>query len=157
MKRSIDEILSETAITELDLGQMRSVEPSAPLEEVYRVLEECRRGAVVVTQEGRVKGIFTERDVLYRTSREELDPATPIAQLMIAEPQTLNPEESLAEAIHAMVEGGYRHIPLVDERGHYAGLMSSRDVLRFIADHFADAVLNLPPRLHQHLSRPEGG
>ena len=56
-----------------------------------------------------------------------------------------------------MVKGGYRHVPVVDAEQRQVGLLSSRVILRFIADHFPEAVLNLPPRLNQVLSRPEGG
>jgi hypothetical protein len=56
-----------------------------------------------------------------------------------------------------MTVHGYRSVPLVDERDRWLGLLSSRNVLRYIAEHFPEAVLNLPPRLNQHLRRAEGG
>jgi CBS domain-containing protein len=112
--------------------------------------------AVVVVQEGKVVGIFTERDILYRTAEEGIDSCTPIGELMTRDPATLGPNELLADAIALMVGGGYRHVPLVDGEGRDAGVISSRRVLRFIADHYPEAALNLPPRLHQRLSRPEG-
>ena len=55
------------------------------------------------------------------------------------------------------MDGGYRHIPVVDDDGHQVGLLSSRVILSFIADQYPESVLNLPPRLHQVLTRPEGG
>ena len=131
--------------------------PATTLEEAYALLEESKHGAVVVCEDDRVCGIFTERDVLYRTALEDLDPRTPLADLMTRDPYTLHLDARVAEAVKAMTERGYRHIPLVSSSGSCVGLLASRNVLRFIGDHFPEAVLNLPPRLHQQILRPEGG
>ena len=95
--------------------------------------------------------------MLYRTALEDLDPKTPIGDLMTPEPVTIPGNERVATAVRLMTEKGYRHLPLTDLGGCCEGLLASRDVLRFIADHFPEAVLNLPPRLHQQLLSPEGG
>ena len=157
MERSIEEILKNVRIHELELTRLPPVSPSTPVGEAYRLLDEKHRSAVVVCEGENVVGIFTQRDVLYRTAVEDIDPSTQIRELMTPDPRTLRPEQRLADAIRAMIEGGYRQCPLVDQEGREAGLLTSRDVLRFIADHFPDAVVNLPPRLHQQLKRPEGG
>lgn len=156
MTASIEEILGDVRIADVKPDSSPSVSPSTPLGEVYRLLEEESR-AVVVCESGRVAGIFTERDVLYRTSLEGIDPATPIADVMTRDPESLPVTSRLADAIRAMTEGGFRHLPLVADDGRFAGVLTSRDVLRFVADHFSEAVLNLPPRLHQKMRRPEGG
>lgn len=157
MEPSIEKILREIRIEDLGLERSPSVAPSTPLGEVYRLLEQENRGAVVICDGDKVEGIFTERDVLYRTVLEGTDLATPIRALMTRRPKTLPPTARLAEVFRLMTEGGHRHVPIVDEKGCGAGLVTSRDVLRFIAGHFSEAVLNLPPRLHQIMDRPEGG
>ena len=105
----------------------------------------------------RVVGIFTQRDVLNRIALECLDPGTPVSEVMSDRPVTIGLDQDLADAIQAMVEGAYRHIPVVDNAGNQVGLLSSRVILRHIADHFPEEVLNLPPMLDQVMSRPEGG
>jgi CBS domain-containing protein len=157
MARSIEEILGEARIADIDFREVPQVAPSAPLAEVYRLLDERRIGAVVVVERERPVGIFTERDVLYRTALEGIDPDTPIGTLMTARPRVLAAGQRVAEAISAMVKGGFRQLPVIDEGGRVVGLLTSRAILRFIADHYPAAVLNLPPRLHQRLQRPEGG
>ncbi len=157
MSRRIEEILQKVRINELRLQRDHQVSPNATLGEIYRHLFDRRHGAVIVCEEDRVVGIFTERDILYRTALEEVDPATPIRELMTPQPVTLNTDDRLADAIRTMVEGGYRHVPVVAKEGKQVGLLSSRVVLKYIADHFPEAVLNLPPDLHQQMPRPEGG
>ena len=157
MARSIEEILGDVRIDEIPLKSPVTVRPDTSLEEVYALLEVSPHGAVMVCGDERLEGIFTERDVLYRTALDEIDPATPIAELMTREPVSIAGDERVAKAIQLMTDHGYRHLPLTDGRGFCEGLLASRNVLRFIADHFPEAVLNLPPRLHQQIRRPEGG
>ena len=65
-------------------------------------------------------------------------------------------EDRLADAISLMHETGFRHIPLPDNESGEHGLVGGRDILTLIADYYPEALINLPPRLHQTLSRPEG-
>jgi CBS domain-containing protein len=157
MARSIEEILKDVRIDEipLKLPVMATLETS--LEEAYKLLEESRHGAILVLEEGELRGIFTERDVLYRTALENLDGTTPLSELMTPDPVAVGTRARLSAAIQLMTERGYRHLPLVDGDNQCAGLLASRDMLRFIADHFPEAVLNLPPRLHQQMLTAEGG
>lgn len=157
MARSIEETLRDVRISELRLEVGGSVAPETPISEVYEILDRRRCNAVVVCEGDRVVGIFTQRDILHRTALERPDPDTPIGELMTPEPFTLRLDDRVADAIHAMTVRGYRSVPLLDPRGNWLGLLSSRNVLRYIAAHFPEAVLNLPPRLDQRLRRPEGG
>jgi CBS domain-containing protein len=157
MARSIEEILQDVRIDEVELRPAVRMEPSASLGDVYAGLERSPHGAVLICEDGEVRGIFTERDVLYRTALEDIALETPIGELMSREPVCLEPSARVAEAVGLMTQRGYRHIVLVEDGGECAGLLASRDVLRFVADHFPEAVLNLPPRLHQTMTTPEGG
>ena len=157
MSKPIEETLRDVRISELRLEVGGAVGPDTPVREVYELLDRQRHNAVVICDGDRVVGIFTQRDILYRTALEAPDPDTPIGELMTPEPFTLTLDHRVADAIHAMTVRGYREVPLLDGRGRWLGLLSSRNVLRYIAAHFPEAVLNLPPRLDQHLSSPEGG
>lgn len=102
-------------------------------------------------------GIFTERDVLNRTALEG-DPSTPISELMTRDDLvTLKIDGAITDAISAMTTRRIRHIPLLDDDGRELGMIGGRDILRLIADYYPETLLNLPPRLNQRLSRPEGG
>ena len=157
MASRIETLLEGAKVRDLPLQTDHRIEPSTPLTEVYRTFDEDRHGAAMVCDGDRVVGIFTQRDILYRTALEGLDPRTPVAEVMSTRPITIGLDAPLAAALAAMIDGGYRHIPVVDDHDHQVGLLSSRVILRFIADHYPEAVLNLPPRLSQVMSRPEGG
>jgi CBS domain-containing protein len=93
------------------------------------LMKERRVGAVLVMNEGRLAGIFTERDALFRVIAEGRDPAaTRLADVMSANPRTIGPDRPFGHALHMMHEGGFRHVPVV-ENGRPLGMVSARDAL----------------------------
>ena len=94
-----------------------------------RLMKERRVGALLVMHEGRLAGIFTERDALFRVIAEGRDPAaTRLEDVMTANPRTITPDRPLGHALHMMHEGGFRHVPVV-EGGAPLGVVSARDAL----------------------------
>lgn len=87
-------------------------------------------GAIVVVDGGgRLSGLFTERDMLNRVVARGLDPdSTPLSAVMTAQLQTATPDKPLAHALHMMFEGGFRHVPVVDD-GKPVGMVSARNAL----------------------------
>jgi CBS domain-containing protein len=94
-----------------------------------RLMKEHRLDAVLVCDRQRVVGVFTERDVVFRVTAEARDPVTTrLEQVMTHEPQTIGPDKPLGHALHMMYEGGFRHVPVV-ENGKPVGMISARDAL----------------------------
>jgi CBS domain-containing protein len=94
-----------------------------------RLMKERRVSAVLVMHEGRLAGIFTERDALFRVIAESRDPAkTQLQDVMTANPRTIGPDRPFGHALHMMHEGGFRHVPVV-ESGTPLGVVSARDAL----------------------------
>jgi CBS domain-containing protein len=143
-------------IDDLPHRRMCRVTPRTPLGEVYRLLDEEHGVAVLVEEDDRLVGIFTERDILNRTALEG-DPATPIGELMTRDLVTMAPHEGVGAAIALMTERRIRHVPLVGADGRASGLIGGRDILRLLADYFPETLLNLPPQLDQEMLRSEGG
>ena len=87
-------------------------------------------GAILVVDDtGRLIGLFTERDVLNRVVARGLDPDTTLlANVMTDKLQTASPDKPLAHALHLMFEGGFRHVPVV-ENGRPVGMVSARNAL----------------------------
>jgi len=157
MQSRIENLLKNVKVRDLALQKDHRIGPDTPLAEVYRAFDEQGHGAAMVCSGDDIVGIFTQRDVLNRTALEDLDPQTPVSEVMSDHPVTIGWNEPLAESIRAMVEGNYRHMPVVDDDGRQVGLLSTRVILRFIADQYPEAVLNLPPRLRQVMTHSEGG
>jgi CBS domain-containing protein len=126
---------------------MLQVSPETTVAEAVHAMVSHRQGCVLVTENDRLLGIFTERDVLTRVVAEEHDPkSTVVRDVMSRDPETLTADEMIAFAMNFMDVGGYRHVPLVDHDGNPKGVVSVRDVLRYLAEFFPEEVLTVPPR-----------
>ena len=94
-----------------------------------RLMEDNEASALLVMEKGRLVGIFTERDALFRVLAAGRDPrTTPLSDVMTRDPQSIHPDKAFGYAMLMMYEGGFRHVPVV-EKGHPLGLVSARDAL----------------------------
>lgn len=105
-------------------------------------------GAAPVVENGYLRGIFSERDVLNKILNKQVGDLDHISvtEFMIADPQTAHPEDSLNTAILHMARGGYRHVPIVDAENRPIGMVSIRDVISYLIEEFPQEVLTLPPK-----------
>jgi len=102
---------------------------STTVAEAARLMREHKVGAVMVVEQGKLVGVFTERDALFRVVAESRDvQKTRLAEVMTRDPQTLGPTQTFSDALHIMHEGGFRHVPVV-ENGQPVGMISCRDAL----------------------------
>ena len=86
-------------------------------------------GAIMVVEDDRLVGIFTERDVTFRVVARGLDPqATRLAEVMTCAPDTIDPDKPFGSALVVMQEGGFRHLPVV-QGGKPIGIVSSRSAM----------------------------
>jgi CBS domain-containing protein len=109
--------------------QVWSVGKEATVLDAALLMNEHRVGALVVLEEGRVAGMFTERDVLRRIVAAQRDPATTrVAEVMTEEVVCGTLETSIDEARGAMKNRRIRHLPLVDGDRRLLGLISIGDL-----------------------------
>jgi CBS domain-containing protein len=109
--------------------QVWTTAPSTSVLDAALVMNEHKIGALVVVADGRVVGIFTERDVLRRVVAERRDPVgTSVAEVMTAEVVCCTPATPLEEARAAMKNRRIRHLPVVDPQQRLEGLISIGDL-----------------------------
>ena len=95
-------------------------------------------GCLLIEKDDKVIGIFTERDVLYKITDDLSKLDDPVSKHMTANPQCIHKFDSIAYGLHEMDLGGYRHLPIVDENNKSTGIISVRDILRFLCVKFAE-------------------
>lgn len=123
-----------------------TVDIDVPIRDAIHLMQTKRIGCVLVTSHNKLLGIFTERDVLKKIIGAAFDlRSTPITEVMTINPQALNDDDTIAYALNFMDLGGYRHIPIVNEQFEPLGVVSVKDIVSYLVQHFADEVLNLPP------------
>lgn len=134
---------------------VRLLAPSEPIrlgadasvrEAIERMVSQHRAAVVIVDAEGRLIGIFTERDVLIRVLGEGRDPVTTrLGAVMTPQPEALSAGDRICFAVNRMSTAGFRTIPLVDGDGRPIGIITVNDVVKWLAEIFPEAVLNLRP------------
>jgi CBS domain-containing protein len=88
---------------------------------------------VVDTTDNKLKGIFTEHDVLTRMTGDHAGVSDlPVKDLMSPNPETLRETDSIAAALNKMSLGRYRHLPVIKHDGNYF-VTSIKSVLQYIA------------------------
>jgi len=113
---------------------------------IASMVQNRRAAVVIVDDEDRLVGIFTERDVLTRVmgaGRVARD--TLLGDVMTPEPEALRPVDRICYAINRMHAGGFRSLPLVDDAHRPIGIITVNDVVRWLAEIFPEAVLNMRP------------
>ena len=115
----------------IDNQQPISILSSASVLEAARMMAAEHCGSIlVVSTAGNLTGIFTERDLLTKVVAKALEPATTkVADVMTAAPRTASPTMPVSHALILMRDGGFRHLPIVNERGSVLGIFSMRDTL----------------------------
>jgi CBS domain-containing protein len=133
-------------VRELVRRRPTTVSPDTALTVILETMLREGIGCVLVTEGDQLVGILTERDVLLKVTAVGRSSAGLHARdLMTADPETLHPDQMVATALNRMSVGGYRHVPVVDDRGAPVGVVSVKDIVRLIVDHFPHEVLTQPP------------
>lgn len=143
-------------LQELPLQEVAAVEPSQSVRQALELMREGSRSSVLAMSRGQVAGIFTERDVLTKCMGEGFDWDQPLEAFLTQRPRTISSGATVAEAIATMQKHHYRTLPVVDGE-KVVGLIRIGDLLTHLAEAYPEDILNLPPRPHQVMERPEGG
>jgi CBS domain-containing protein len=108
-----------------------AVQPSETVLQAANLMNDRNIGGVVVLDDDRLAGIFTERDVLRRVVAQGLDPSdTTVAEVMTTPVITCPPGMSLEDCAAVMTTRGVRHLP-VQEGGVLTGIVTIRDLLAY--------------------------
>jgi len=153
---SLERDLQVEQVAHLDLSFFTSVPAGAP---VGAVLEQMRReghGCALITDRGRLVGIFTERDALLKVVDRPETWSASIDSVMTREPNTVQPTDSVAAALRLMNRGHYRNVPVVAAEGNIVGNLTHYAILKFFSDRFQQEIYNLPPDPDQLPKSPEG-
>ena len=121
------------------------VGPQQTVTETVALMREKKVGCVLVMDGERVIGIFTERDLLRKVLATGRPLSLPVVDFMTRNPVTVHPKEPIGLAIRRMEEGGYRHLPVVDEAGRPVGVLSVKRIVHYLVEHYPPTVYNLPP------------
>lgn len=97
---------------------------------IAMIMKESHSSAVLIVERRILIGICTERDIIFGAVAAGLDlEHTHVDAIMTRKVQTIAPDKPFGHALHMMYEGGFRHIPVIDEAGHPLGLVAAHNAL----------------------------
>jgi CBS domain-containing protein len=129
--------------------------PEESIRKVLHLLREARSGVVMICRDEKLQGICTERDLI-RVLAAEGNLNAAISTVMVPDPVTLQPRDSLEKAITLMSGRGVRQIPVVDAGGRILGVLHARGILHYLVQHFPKVIYTLPPAPHHKTQEREG-
>ncbi len=152
------EEIASTPIGEIPIREPVRVTANTLLGEVVTRMREMRRGSALIEEGGEVRGIFTERDLMQRVNHGDQSwRNTPVGDVMTKGVVTIDARMSVSEAVQKMKAGLFRRMPVDFGAGKPVGMVSIRDILAYIAEHFPAEFLNLPPDPEHEATAPWGG
>lgn len=155
--KPVEVLLKEKKIYQIVNPRLVQAPPELSIEEAVELMHGHKSGYIVIAKNKKVVGIFTETDLVMKILEKEVDWKKPVSEFMTKEPAVLKMTDSVGTAIDVMGQGPFYHIPLVDEKGELANVLSVRTLIRFLAEFYPVEIYNLPPKPDQIMATPEGG
>ena len=130
-------MFSEPVRTVMTQEELLTAPPETTVSEAAKMLAHRQVGAIMVVENQKLVGIFTERDAVFHVIAQGRDPQTTrLAEVMTSGPKTVEPDKSFGYALLLMHEHRFRHLPVV-ENGKLVGIVSARNALDPALEEFA--------------------
>ncbi len=144
-------------ISELLTPPAAALDISATIGAAVSMMQQKKFGSVLITKKGKLVGIITERDILNKVIGKMNDFKTrPVTDAMTPNPLRLMPGDMIAYVMNNMHVGGYRHVPIVNEKDEPISIISIKDVMTFILDYFPEDVTNIVGEPYRGPAHREG-
>jgi CBS domain-containing protein len=134
----------------------REIEADQSVAEAIQRLRDLRTGCLLITRHGQLVGIFTERDLLGNVLAVGLPLQSSIAEVMTPNPVSVREKDPIQLVVQKMQVGGYRHLPVVNAENRPVGIVSVKQIVRYLVEHFPSTVYNQPPHSENYPSTAEG-
>jgi CBS domain-containing protein len=145
-------------IKNIKVGKPICLDDDAMVQDALSMMQIKQFGCVLITKDQQLVGILTERDIITKVVGSGQEPSEiSVRDVMTPNPEAFQPEDSIAYVMNAMVIGGYRHVPVVDENNVPLAVVSVKDIISFLVEHFPEEVLNLPPKPLRKVQTQNGG
>jgi len=129
----------------------------ASIQSVIESMQTTHSSCIIIINNDKITGIFTERDVVTKIVSKNVDIKNEkICNYMTNNPETLQPDDSIAFALNKMTDGGFRHIPIVSSDSKDIYIISMQDIINSISNYYFDDIVNLPPEPLRNASQREG-
>jgi len=135
----LEKALAEETVVAVQHQPVATVAPSTPVGVAIQKLASLHVACLLVEDEGRLVGVFSDRNVLDRVGLEyEEVKERPVSDLMTVDPVFVYESDSAAAALSVMAVCGFRHVPVTDVSQKVVGIVSPQRVTAFLRKHLYD-------------------
>jgi len=132
---TINGALFGRTVHELGASMPVTMDMEDSVEEAVNFMLLKQMGCILATDGETLSGILTERDILSKVVGQRSDMSSiKISDVMTANPEFCRETETIAAVLRKMNAGGYRHLPVVDAENHPVGIISVKDIIRFVTE-----------------------
>ena len=129
----------------------------ATIESVIKSMQTSHSSCIIIVKNNIISGIFTERDIVTKIVSRNVDLKNEkICDYMTNNPEILQSDDSIAFALNKMIDGGFRHVPIVHSTSQDLYIISMQDIINSIGDYYFSDILNLPSKPLRSSSHREG-
>ena len=107
-----------------------SIEPSATVQEAAKLMRDRDVGPIPIVENGSVTGILTDRDIVVKVVAEGKDFSSPVSEVASRDLITVDPEQTLDEALRLMAQHQVRRLPVCEDDGRLVGIVAQADIAR---------------------------
>lgn len=150
------ELLAEKVV-HLDLTSFVEVLSGTSVRDTINQMRNSGNNCALIVSNGRLVGIFTDRDVLRNVVDHPDVWGAPVDEVMTRDPYIIDDQQPAAEALKLMDEKGFRNVPVVTKTGRIVGNLTHFSLIRYLADLYPTEVYNLPPEPGRFGDTREGG
>ncbi|MDB5471028.1 MAG: hypothetical protein JWR84_2588 [Caulobacter sp.] len=128
-------------ISDVMTANPQVAKPSDTVADIARRMNQIDSGVIPVVEDGQIKGIITDRDIVLRVVGEQRSFDTKVSEVMTTDVQTCREDATIADVIFQMQDKQIRRILIVDDKQNLTGIVSLGDVAQEASARKAGAIL----------------
>jgi CBS domain-containing protein len=142
---SLENDLQQEQVIHLDIGRFTMVTSGTSVKEAVERMRNNNHNCVIITENGKLAGIFTDRDLMNRVIGSPKTWNNPIDAVMTTSPMAVQAKDPAYQALELMDKKHFRNVPVLDSNGQVVGNLTHYSVIKYLADRFQESVYNQPP------------
>jgi CBS domain-containing protein len=134
----LERALAEEKVIAIQYRPVATASPDTPVHEAIEELIKLHVGCLLIEEQGKLIGVFTDRDVLNKVALEyDQMKDKPVTEVMTPNPAFVYESDSSGAALSVMAVSGFRHVPVTDINQKVLGIISPQRVTTFLRKHLS--------------------
>ena len=153
---SLEQDLQYEQVIHLDISNFTEIKSGTTVKNTVDKMRQNNHNCAIITSNGELAGIFTDRDLLNKVVDAPELWNRPIDNVMTHAPICVSTNDPAYEALELMDEKHFRNVPVIDKAGRVVGNLTHHAIIKYLADRFPQTVYNQPPDPNRVTQKRDG-